>query len=285
MTATTETTSAQPLTAEELRLLDAYWRAANYLSVGPGLPARQPAAARAPATRAHQAAAPGPLRDDARPQSDLRPHEPGDPSARSERDLRDRPWVTAGRRSSPTPTSRAPTPSATRTPPRTKPGSGRSSASSHSPAGSRATSRRRCRARFTRAASWAMPSSTRSARRSTTPTWSSRASWATARPRRAARRQLALEQVPERQDRRCRASDPAPERLQDREPDHPCPDPGGRARRALPRVRLGAAARRGRRARAGASGLRGRARPVARPDRGDPARSATRARRPDRPGR
>ena len=34
MTATTETTSAQPLAAEELRRLDAYWRAANYLSVG-----------------------------------------------------------------------------------------------------------------------------------------------------------------------------------------------------------------------------------------------------------
>ncbi len=34
MTATTETTSAQPLAADELRLLDAYWRAANYLSVG-----------------------------------------------------------------------------------------------------------------------------------------------------------------------------------------------------------------------------------------------------------
>ena len=34
MTATTEMTSAQPLSADELRRLDAYWRAANYLSVG-----------------------------------------------------------------------------------------------------------------------------------------------------------------------------------------------------------------------------------------------------------
>jgi xylulose-5-phosphate/fructose-6-phosphate phosphoketolase len=34
MTATTETTSVQPVAADELRRLDAYWRAANYLSVG-----------------------------------------------------------------------------------------------------------------------------------------------------------------------------------------------------------------------------------------------------------
>jgi xylulose-5-phosphate/fructose-6-phosphate phosphoketolase len=34
MTATSETMAAQPLASEELRLLDAYWRAANYLSVG-----------------------------------------------------------------------------------------------------------------------------------------------------------------------------------------------------------------------------------------------------------
>src|SRR5262249_46503646 len=34
MTAETTPTAARPLEAEELRLLDAYWRAANYLSVG-----------------------------------------------------------------------------------------------------------------------------------------------------------------------------------------------------------------------------------------------------------
>ena len=32
--ANSATVSARPLDAEELRLLDAYWRAANYLSVG-----------------------------------------------------------------------------------------------------------------------------------------------------------------------------------------------------------------------------------------------------------
>ena len=34
---------------DELAAIDAYWRAANYLSVGPDLPAGQPAAARAAA--------------------------------------------------------------------------------------------------------------------------------------------------------------------------------------------------------------------------------------------
>ena len=34
MTATSESATATPLTSEELQLLDAYWRAANYLSVG-----------------------------------------------------------------------------------------------------------------------------------------------------------------------------------------------------------------------------------------------------------
>nr|WP_028063886.1 hypothetical protein [Solirubrobacter soli] len=33
---------AQPLSAEELSVLDGYWRAANYLSVGADLPACQP---------------------------------------------------------------------------------------------------------------------------------------------------------------------------------------------------------------------------------------------------
>ena len=44
--------------------------------------------------------------------------------------------------------------------------------------------------------------------------------------------------------RRRRAADPAPERLQDREPDRARADPGGRARRALRGLRLPAAARR-----------------------------------------
>ena len=42
-----ETTSKGPLSAEMLAKMDAYWRAANYLSVGPDLPEGQsPAGAR-----------------------------------------------------------------------------------------------------------------------------------------------------------------------------------------------------------------------------------------------
>jgi len=44
-TATVVPPMATPLAPDELGRLDAYWRAANYLSVGPDLPARQPAAA------------------------------------------------------------------------------------------------------------------------------------------------------------------------------------------------------------------------------------------------
>ena len=40
---------AGPLTGNSLQNLDAYWRAANYLSVGPDLPDGQPAAGRAAA--------------------------------------------------------------------------------------------------------------------------------------------------------------------------------------------------------------------------------------------
>jgi len=45
-----------PLSTEEPARIDAYWRAANYVSVGPDLPAGQPAAARAAAPGARQAA-------------------------------------------------------------------------------------------------------------------------------------------------------------------------------------------------------------------------------------
>ena len=161
----------------------------------------------------------------------------------------------------------------------------RCSASSRSRAESRATLRPRCRARSTRAASWPARSSTRSARRSTTPTWSSPASSATARPRRPGRQLVPNKFLNARTDG---AVLPIlhPQRLQDREPDRGQFEPGGRAHRALPRVRLGAAARRGRGAPTCASGLRGRARPVI--DRTAEIQRAARderARRRGRPGR
>ena len=68
---------------------------------------------------------------------------------------------------------------------------------------------------------------------------------------RAARGELALEQVPEPEDRRRRAADPPPERLQDREPDRPRADSRAGARvaarglRAPPDPRHGRLRRRG----------------------------------------
>ena len=59
-------TAAGPLAPEELRLLDAYWRAANYLSVGQIYLLDNPLLREPLAARARQAAAARPLRHDAR---------------------------------------------------------------------------------------------------------------------------------------------------------------------------------------------------------------------------
>ena len=61
-----------PLAPDRLRKMDAYWRAANYLSVGQ-IYSRQPAAPRAAQARARQAAAARPLGDHAGPELHLRP--------------------------------------------------------------------------------------------------------------------------------------------------------------------------------------------------------------------
>ena len=66
---------------------------------------------------------------------------------------------------------------------------------------------------------------------------------------RAAGRELALQQVPQPRPRRRRAADPAPQRLQDRQPDGARPHPARRAARAARGLRLRAALRRGRRPR------------------------------------
>ena len=63
---------------------------------------------------------------------------------------------------------------------------------------------------------------------------------------RAAGRQLALEQVPQPGQRRRRAADPAPERLQDRQPHRAGADPARGAGVAAARLRLRALLRRGR---------------------------------------
>ena len=81
------------------------------------LPAGQPAAARAAARRAHQAAPARPLGHVARAQPRLRAPQPADPRARRRRDLPRRARARRARRSSPTSTSRARTRRSTRTSP------------------------------------------------------------------------------------------------------------------------------------------------------------------------
>ena len=82
---------------------------------------------------------------------------------------------------------------------------------------------------------------------------------------RTARDGLARQQVPEPGARRLRAADPAPERLQDRQPVLPGAHPEGRAHEVLRGLRLQALLRRGRRARGDAPGDGRDARPASSP--------------------
>ena len=103
------------MSAERSGRLDAYWRAANYLSVGQIYLLDNPLLREPLRRRARQAAPARPLRHDARPEPRLRAPEPRDPRARPRRDLHHRSRATAGPGSSRTPTSRAPTARSTRT--------------------------------------------------------------------------------------------------------------------------------------------------------------------------
>ena len=88
--------------------------------------------------------------------------------------------------------------------------------------------------------------------------------------------ELALDTLSQSGRRRGRAPDPAPERLQDRQPDHPRAHPRRRAGLAVCRLRLAPARGRRRRARPGAPRPGRRARRRGRRDRRDPARGAQR---------
>ena len=88
---------------------------------------------------------------------------------------------------------------------------------------------------------------------------------------RAAGHQLALEQVPRPGPGRRRPADPAPERLQDREPDRAGPHPAAGAARAAARVRAHAVPGRGRRPGHDAPAVRRHPRPLPRRDRRAPA--------------
>ena len=231
-----------PLTADELRLIDAYWRAANYLSVGqiylldnPLL--REPLKAEhvKPRLLGHFGTTPGlnliwahlnrAIR--ARELRDLR-HRPG---PRRAGDRRER--VSRGHVLRALPERRPGRGGAARAlPPVLVPGRDseprRARDARLDPRGRRA--RVRARARLRRRLR--QPRAARLLRR---------------RRRRgrdrAARGELALEQVPQPRTDGAVLPDPAPERLQDREPDGARADPGAGARRADGGLRAPAAAR------------------------------------------
>ena len=142
---------------------------------------------------------------------------------------------------------------------------------------------RDARARSTRAASSATRSPTPTARRSTTPTCSCAAWSATARPRPGP---LAAswhcEQVPRPRARRRGAPDPAPQRLQDRQPDGARADPARRAGGAAGGLRAPADLRRGRRARARCTSA-WRRRSTRRSTRSPRSSAGARGRRSERP--
>jgi len=210
------TTMTAALSAEELRQIDAYWRAANYLSVGQVYLLDNPL-----------------LREPLRPEH-IKPRLLGHfgtvpglnliyvhlNRAIRQRDL-DAIYITGPGHGGPAVVANAwlegtytelyPTSAVTNM------GYSTCSASFRSPAGSRVTRLPRLPARSMRAASSATPFLTPSAPPSTTRICWSPASSETVRRKRGRWRRVAREQVPQRAHRRRRAAGPAPQRLQDRE--------------------------------------------------------------------
>ena len=216
---------ANPLDPDELRRIDAYWRAANYLSVGqiylldnPLL--REPLRPEhvKPRLLGHWGTTPG-------PELRLRPPEPRDPA----RDLdaiyvigpgHGGPALVANAYLEGTYTEVYPTSAATR---RACAGC---SGSSRSPAASRATSRRRRPGSIHEGGELGYALVARLRRRVRQPRPARLLRRRRRRGRdRAAGDQLALEQVPRPGARRRRPADPPPQRLQDRQPDRPRPHP------------------------------------------------------------
>ena len=261
----------------ELRKLDALWRASNYLSVGQIYLLDNPLLRKPLDARARQAAAARPLGHDAGPELPLRAPEPRHQAARPEHDLRDRARDTAG----PALVANAYLegtysevyPDISQDEEGMKrlfkqfsfPGGIPSHVAPETPGLDPRGRRARLRAVARLRRGVRQPGPDRRVRR---------------RRRRgrdrSARDGLARQQVPEPGARRLRAADPAPERLQDREPLLPGAHPEGRAREALRGLRLQAVLRRGRRARGDAPGDGRDARPVrrARSRRSGPTRAS-----------
>ncbi len=235
------------LSDKEAALIDAYWRAANYLSVGQIYLFDNPLLKIPLERRARQAAPARPLGHDAGPQLHLRPPQPADQEIRPRHDLHHRP----GPRRPGAGGQRLPRGDLQRGLSQRVAGRGGDEATLHPvlvpgrhPEPRRARDARLDpRGRRARLRDVARP---RSGVRQPEPH---------RRLRRRRRRgrdrpdgdELALEQVPQSGPRRRGAADPAPERLQDRQPDGARAHPARRARRPVPRLRLRSAFRRGRR--------------------------------------
>ena len=205
--------------------MDAYWRASNYLSVGQIYLLDNPLLQRAAQARAHQAAAARPLGHVAGPEHALRPPQPGHQARRPEHDLHHRPRArrpVAGR-------PRLPRRHLQRGLPEHQPGRGGDEAAvqavqlprRHPQPRRPGDARQHPRGRRAR-----LRPEPRLRGRVRQPRPDRRLRRRRRRGRdRAARHRLARQQVPQPGPRRLRAADPAPERLQDRQPLLPRPHP------------------------------------------------------------
>ena len=95
------TVEGTPLSPDELRKIDAYWRASLYLCLGMLYLKANPLAARAAELGAHKAAAAGSLGLGRRPGLHLHPLQPADQKIRPQRDLHQRPRARGARRAVP----------------------------------------------------------------------------------------------------------------------------------------------------------------------------------------
>ncbi len=240
-------TTSQVLDEQEEQLINAYWRAANYLSVGQIYLLDNPLLHRPLVAEDVKPRLLGPLGHHPGPELRLRAHEPADQGARRGRDLHGRPRTRrAGRGRQRLPGGhlhrvllahhrrRGGDPPAVQAVlvPRRHPESRRPGDPRVDPRGRR--TRLRPVARLRRRVRQSRSAGLRGGRRRRGGD-------------RSAGRVLAQQQVPRPGQRRRGAADPAPERLQDRQPDGARPHPAGGADRAAHRLRPRGALRRGRR--------------------------------------
>ena len=130
-----------PLPADELRRIDAYWRACNYLAAGMIYLQDNPLLREPLQAGAHQEPAARPLGRQSRALLHVRAPQPPHQQVRPGRDLPGRPGPRRPGRAGARSTWRAPTPRSTRTRARTRRACGHSSSSSPSRAASAATAR------------------------------------------------------------------------------------------------------------------------------------------------